>query len=122
MTNRQDSLRLKLDEVDMIAYASETEPVCSFYHDDSIDSNALIDRACEIVHRVNVHKQLFAALQAAEKAIDEATDMMYFEDGQPVTALKASEIEQAYFSLCSVVVEIDEAVRSCLAGEERSVT
>jgi hypothetical protein len=122
MTTAQESLRLKLDEVNMIAYASDTVPVCSFHYQDRIDSDARVARAREIIHRVNVHDQLFMALQAAEEAIDLATDTMYFEDGQPVTALESWEIEQAYFSLCSVVVQIDEAVRSCLTGKEGSPT
>jgi hypothetical protein len=120
MTNRQYSLRLQLDEVDMIAYASKTEPVCSFYYDDSIDSNAPIERAREIARRVNTHEQLVAALKAAESAIEEATDIMHYEDGEPVTALEGREIEAAYFSLTSVLVQIHEAVSSCLTSKERS--
>ena len=56
------SLELKLDEVDMIAYASETDPVCSFYYNDNIDSDATVERALHIVWRVNTHEGLLDAL------------------------------------------------------------
>jgi hypothetical protein len=58
-------LRLLLDEVEMIAYASETEPVCSFYYDDSLDSDTTVERARDIVRRINVHDALLAALKFA---------------------------------------------------------
>ncbi len=57
------TLQLQLDEVDMIAYASDTEAVCSFYYDDSIDSDKSIERAQEIVRRVNVHARVVYALE-----------------------------------------------------------
>jgi hypothetical protein len=63
MTIAQDSqLRLQLDEVDMIAYANDSDPICSFYYDDGLDSNATIERARDFVHRVNVHDQVIDAL------------------------------------------------------------
>jgi len=55
-------------------------------------------------------KQLLKALTAAQAAIEEATDTMHYEDGQPVTALEGWQIEQMYFALCSVLVEMDEAI------------
>jgi hypothetical protein len=55
-------------------------------------------------------KKLLKALTAAEAAIEEATDIMHYEDGQPVTALEGWQIERAYYVLCNVLVEIDEAI------------
>ena len=57
-------------------------------------------------------EKLLKALIAAETAIEEATDIMHYEDGQPVTALEGWEIERAYYALCSVLVEVDEAIRA----------
>jgi hypothetical protein len=56
------------------------------------------------------HSLLQKALLAAECAIEEATDIMHYEDGQPVTALEGWEIERAYTALRSVLVEIHEAL------------
>ncbi len=89
-------LQLQLDEVDMIAYASEAQPVCSFYYDDSIDSDLPVERARAIVHRVNVHEQMLKALEAAESAISEAAEIMHYEDDLPVTFLESREIEIAH--------------------------
>ncbi len=55
-------------------------------------------------------KKLLKALTAAEAAIEEATDIMHYEDGQPVTALEGWQIERIYYALCSVLVEADEAI------------
>jgi hypothetical protein len=104
-------LQLQLDEVDMIAYASETQPVCTFYYDDSIDSDRPVGRARTIVHRVNVHEQMLKALEAAESAINEAADIMLYEDDLPVTFLESREIELAYDTLVNVRAEVQEAVR-----------
>ena len=57
-------------------------------------------------------KQLLKALIAAETAIEEATDIMHYEDGQPVTALEGWEIERAYYALCNVMVEVNDAIRA----------
>jgi len=57
-------------------------------------------------------KQLLKALTAAQAAIEEATDTMHYEDGQPVTALEGWQIERMYCTLCSVLVEVDEAITS----------
>jgi hypothetical protein len=64
-------LHLVLDEVEMIAYASETEPVCSFYYDDSLESDTTVERARDIVRRINVHDALLAALDLAERQLSE---------------------------------------------------
>jgi len=105
------SLELKLDEVDMIAYASEAQPVCSFYYDDSIDSDLPVERARAIVHRVNVHEQMLKALEAAESAISEAEEIMHYEDDLPVTFLESREIEIAHGTLVTVRDEVQKAVR-----------
>jgi hypothetical protein len=60
---RDNTLQLQLDEVDMIAYATDTEAVCSFYYDDSDDSDKAVERAREIIRRVNVHDELLDALE-----------------------------------------------------------
>jgi hypothetical protein len=104
-------LQLQLDEVDMIAYASETQPVCSFYHDDCIDSDLPVQRARTIVHRVNAHEQMLKALEAAESAINEAADIMHYEDDLPVTGLESYEIEKAYYALSGIRAAVQEAVR-----------
>jgi hypothetical protein len=104
-------LHLQLDEVDMIAYASETQPVCSFYYDDSLDSDLTVERARTIVHRVNVHEQMLKALEAAESAINEAADIMLYEDDLPVTFLESREIEIAHGTLVTVMAEVQKAVR-----------
>lgn len=104
-------LQLQLDEVDMIAYASETQPVCSFYYDDSIDSDLPVERARAIVHRVNVHEQMLKALEAAESAINEAADIMLYEEDLPVTFLESREIELAYDTLVNVRAEVQRAIK-----------
>ena len=53
---------------------------------------------------------LLHALTAAQSAIEEATDIMHYEDGLPVTALEGWEIERAYNALCGVLVELDSAI------------
>jgi hypothetical protein len=35
---------------------------------------------------------------------------MYYEDGQPATALESWEIERAYFALCGILVEVEQAI------------
>ena len=60
--------------------------------------------------------QMLKALTAAEEAIDEAAEIMFYEDGQPVTALESWEIERVYFALCGVLVEVREAIDAC--GQE----
>ena len=105
------SLKLQLDEVDMIAYAAQAQPVCSFYYDDSIDSDFPVERARSVVHRVNVHEQMLKALEAAESAINEAADIMLYEDALPVTCLDSREIETAFTALVSIRGEVQWAVK-----------
>ncbi len=59
---------------------------------------------------------LFDALQAAEHAIENATDRLHYDDGLPVTYLESREIEDIYFTLCSVLVQICEALRYAQPG------
>ena len=54
--------------------------------------------------------RLLKALEISEQAIEEATDIMHYEDGLPVTALEGWEIERAYGALCSVLVEVHQAI------------
>jgi hypothetical protein len=54
--------------------------------------------------------RLLKALQNCEQAIEEATDIMHYEDGLPVTALDSWEIDRAYMALCSVMVEVHQAI------------
>ena len=104
-------LQLQLDEVDMIAYASETQPVCSFYYDDADDSDTAVERARTIVHRVNVHEQMLKALEQAESAINEAAEIMLYEDDLPVTFLESREIETAYYALTGATAQIRDAIK-----------
>ncbi len=64
------------------------------------------------------YQKLLNAVIAVEAAIEEATDIMRGEDGKLVTTLEGWHIETAYYALCSVMVEVDEAIR---ATEGRTV-
>jgi hypothetical protein len=103
-------LQLQLDEVDMIAYASETQPVCSFHYDDADNSDTTVERARAIVHRVNAHEQMLKALEAAESAISEAAEIMLYEDDLPVTFLESREIETAYYALTGATAQVRRAI------------
>jgi hypothetical protein len=61
--------------------------------------------------------RLLKALEMSEQAIEEATDIMHYEDGLPVTALEGWEIERAYGALCNVLVEVHQAI-SAAKGEK----
>jgi hypothetical protein len=72
-------------------------------------------QAVPLVHAGNCHATLMAALNSAWDAIEEATDIMFSgKDGTPVTFLKPREIEDAYLTLCGVMVQVHEAIE---AGE-----
>lgn len=60
---------------------------------------------------------LLRALEMSEQAIEEATDIMHYEGGLPVTALEGWEIERAYFALCSVLVDVHQAIAAA-KGEQ----
>ena len=81
--------------------AHETESIVQFKGQRNAKANARLMAAAP---------QLLKALEASEQAIEEATDIMYYEDGQPVTALEGWEIERAYLTLCSVLVDVHEAI------------
>src|ERR1700730_6506945 len=51
-----------------------------------------------------------AALKAVATELDEATDILHYEDGQPVTALEGWQIEHIFDGLRSVMVQVDEAL------------
>jgi len=53
--------------------------------------------------------QLLKALEMCEQALQEAMDIMHFEDDLPVTALDGWEIERAYDVLRSVMDEVRQA-------------
>ena len=55
-------------------------------------------------------EKMIAALCEAESVIDDVTDEMYYEDGQPVTFLESSQIERIYLDLCGLIVQLNEAV------------
>jgi len=81
--------------------AHETESIVQFKGQRNAKANArLMDAA----------PTLLQALIEALAAIEEATDIMHYEGGQPVTALEGWEIERAYFALCGVLVELDSAI------------
>jgi hypothetical protein len=89
-TVQKHPLHLLLDEVEMIAYASETDPVCSFYYDDSLDSDTTLERARYIVRRINVHDALLAALELAERQLYEYCAADDGRDRDSHLALKAA--------------------------------
>ena len=70
-------------------------------NDDASEANA---------HLIAAAPRLLRALEISEQAIEEATDILHYEDGLPVTALDGSEIERAYTALCSVLVEVHQAI------------
>lgn len=62
--------------------------------------------------------QLLSALRAAEAAIEEATDFLHYEDGEPVVARDA---ERAYLALIGVLVEVEEAIRTATPRQKVSL-
>lgn len=62
--------------------------------------------------------QLLSALRAAEAAIEEATDFLHYEDGEPVVARDA---ERAYLVLTGVLVEVEEAIRAATPRQKVSL-
>jgi hypothetical protein len=65
-----------------------------------------------LVRAGNCHQTLIDALKVAQTAIEEATDIMLYEEGQPVTFLESHEIERAYTALVSILVQVHEAVNA----------
>ena len=67
-------------------------------------------RGQELVALADAAPAMLLALEAAEAAIEEATDIMLYEDGEPVTFLESWEIERAYGALVSVLVQVHEVI------------
>jgi hypothetical protein len=61
--------------------------------------------------------QLLKALEMCEQAIKEATEIMHYEGGKPVTALEGDEIERAYDALSSVLGDIHQAITAARGGQ-----
>lgn len=61
-----------------------------------------------------------AALKAVATELDEATDILHYEDGQPVTALEGWQIERLFDGLRSVMVQVDEALRERTALKKKT--
>jgi hypothetical protein len=66
-----------------------------------------------LVHAGNCYAALASALGSAATAIEEASDILHYEDGEAVTFLESGEIEMAYVALVSVTVEIEQAIALC---------
>ena len=112
-------LQLMLDEVDMIAYTTNAEEVCRFDENDASPSKSRLKRAKEIVRRVNLHDQLYRALEVAELAIEEATDIMHYEDDLPVTGLESWDIERIYGSMVAALGQVHEALHIALVTKAK---
>lgn len=69
-----------------------------------------------LVRAGNCHAALSPALKAAAAAIEETTEILHYEGGEPVTFLESREIERAYGALVSVTKEIKDAIALC--GDE----
>ncbi len=76
--------------------------------DDATDQQE--KRGQELLALANAAPAMLLSLEAAEDAIEEATDIMLYEDCEPVTFLESWEIERAYGALVSVLVQVHEAV------------
>jgi hypothetical protein len=63
--------------------------------------------------------RLLEALKTAEAAIEEATGIMHYENGEPVTALEGWEIARAYDALSSVLVTVQDALSLAEARGKR---
>ena len=64
----------------------------------------------QIADLKDLARTLYNALKQANQALEEASDILHYEDGKPVTYLESDEIERAYTSLVSPLVEIDKAL------------
>jgi hypothetical protein len=60
-----------------------------------------------------------AALKAAAAELDDATDILHYEEGQPVTALEGWQIERIFDGLRSVMVQVDDALREPTAPKKK---
>jgi hypothetical protein len=66
-----------------------------------------------LVHAGNCYPTVASALGLAANVIEEASDILHYEDGEAVTFLESREIEIAYIALVSVMVEIEQAIALC---------
>lgn len=57
----------------------------------------------------NIEK-MESALEAVAAALEDATDILHDKNGESVTSLKSWQIEQIFDGLCSVMVQVDEAL------------
>lgn len=76
----------------------------------------------ELLNIARGHNASDACFSSAKSSalIEESTDIMQLRDGLPVTALDGSEIERAYMALCSVLVEVHEALElACRPARSR---
>ena len=81
--------------------ANETESIVQFRGQRNAKANARLIAAAP---------ELLRALELSQQAIEEASEIMHYEGGQPVTALEGWEIERAYGTLCSVLVDVRQAL------------
>jgi hypothetical protein len=61
-----------------------------------------------------------AALKAVATELDEATHILHYEGGQPVTTLEGWQIERIFDGLRSVMVQVDEALRERTASKKKA--
>ena len=66
-----------------------------------------------LVHAGNCYATISSALGAAATAIEEASDILHYEDGEAQTFLESREIEMAYVALVSVTAQIKHAIAMC---------
>jgi len=82
--------------------------------DDGWNTVAFLEATCagaaENARLIATAPRLLKTLEMSEHAIEEATDIMHYDDGLPATALDGWEIERAYVALCSVLVEMHQAI------------
>jgi len=78
--------------------AHETESIVQFKGQRNAKANARLMAAAPTL------------LQALIDAHEEATDIMHYEGGLPVTAPEGWEIERAYMAPCGVLVDLDSAI------------
>jgi hypothetical protein len=88
--------------------AHETESIVQFKGQHNAKANARLMAAAPTFLQVLIE---------AQSATEEATDIMHYEDGLPVTAFEGWEIERAYFAHCGVLAGLDSAI--ALAGEQK---
>ena len=71
------------------------------------------DDIAPLLHAGNCYATLAVALGSADTAIEEASDILHYEDGEAQTFLESREIEMAYVALVSVTAQIKHAIAMC---------